>query len=376
MSLPAHPWHTSGGDNTRRGLFDSDVRIAPSPTRRLTARGAVQASMVFDNNNRAFVADMAGWVQAFNADGQLLWHQQLQGGVSASPAVDRGTDRLFLGTHLGWVYALQNSTGAIQWKKEIPTKNDPRILSDLLALPEHKLVVLSSWGGRFHALDSADGTTKFSWDAGISPYASASADRAETIYCLRAVPEEGLQFVRVSPEGQETILHRQPGEGRPANRQLVAAAAVLDETRRVIYFVANTDRESVLVAWSGQEDKALWTRPFSGSVQGTPAVADDGAIVVADLAGVAHAVAPDGSDRYRYPSGCEYLLTGAVCARNGQVFLGDPLGRIHVISRDGRGQTIFETPRAIQSRPSFDRSGNLHVPCTDRQVYVFPNLGG
>jgi outer membrane protein assembly factor BamB len=316
---------------------------------------------------------MAGWICAFEAEGKSLWRRQLKGGVWASPAVDPESDRLFAGTLSGWVYALDTSSGAIQWRREIPTKSDPRILSDLLYLPKQKRIVLSSWGGRFHALAALDGAGQYSWEAGISAGAAASADASGVIYCLRAVWEQGIQLVRVSSKGQETILHRQAATDRPARRLIVAAAPVLDEVRRRIYFITNTGRAVLLKAWSQEEDKLLWVCPGSNSIQATPAVMEDGTVVFADLAGWVQAVAPDGSSRYRYASGSEYLLAGPVCEAGHTVIVGDPVGQLHVINKEGLGRVVFEAPRAFQARPSFDRMGNLHVPCTNRRVYVFGN---
>jgi hypothetical protein len=46
---------------------------------------------------------------------------------------------------------------------------------------------------------------------------------------------------------------------------------------------------------------------------------------------------------------------------------------LHAVGSEGQGQVIFETSRAIQARPSFDRRGNLYLAAMDRQVYVFRN---
>ncbi len=366
-------WSTSGGENSRRGLFAGAVQPGHQPLRRLPAQGAVQAAVVFDSQGRAYVADMAGGVEAFTDDGRRIWEQRLTGGISATPAIDPDGGLLFVGTHTGWIYALAAANGNVVWKKEIPTKSDARILSDLLYLPRQKTVVLSSWGGRFHLLDARSGEVTHSWDAGISPSAGAMADDDEMVYCVRTVWPQGVQCVRISAEGKETILFEQPGKHRPANRLLVAAAPVWDARRKIVYLVVNSDREAALHAWSAASAKLMWKYQFSAAVGATPAVANDGTIVVADMAGFVHALAPDGSTRYRYATGCEYLLAGGVCDNRGVVFIGDPLGMIHCIQPNGLGQPIFEAPRAIQARPSFHARGNLFVPATDRQVYVFAN---
>lgn len=369
----ARVWTAAGGPG-RAGLFPGPVQLAPEPARRLAARGAVQASVVFDEQDRVFVADMAGWVQAFARQGGALWQRQLAGGVSASPAVDVEGGRVFIGTHAGWVYALQSADGAVLWRRSLPTKSDARILSDLLYLPAQQSVVLSSWGGQFHALDAASGETKHTWDAGLWPQVGASADVQGNLYYLRARRGEGVAFFRIAPDGKETVLHNQSESRRGAQRMAAAAAPVLDETRGVAYFIANGDRDCGVHAWSLREQRLLWKRSLPRTVMATPALGPTGNLLLADMAGALNALAPDGASIFTYLSGADYFLSSPVCAGDGHAFVGDPLGRLHVVDPSGKGGPLFESPRAIQARPAFDRWGNLYVPATDRTVPVFRNL--
>jgi outer membrane protein assembly factor BamB len=366
-------WFTEGGGNARRGLFRGRVEIAAKPVRTLTAQASVQTSVVFDPNGRAFIADMSGGVQAFTPEGRRLWHKQLEGGISATPVVDPIGKMLFAGTHAGRAFALDANNGAVAWRTEIPTESDARILSDLLYLPRGRVIVLSSWGGRYLYLDAESGKERHSWDAGISPASGAAADDEDNVYCLRAVRQSGVQLVRIDADGKESVLYSQAEKGRPSNRLLVSAAPVLDRERRVLYFIANDTHEGNLHAWSLESNRIAWSREFSAAVRATPAVAEDGTVVIADLRGDLHALAPGGSRLYRYASGADFFLAGGVCDLSGTVFVGDPLGMVHEIPLNGSGRQMFEIPRSVQARPSFDAAGNLYIAATDRKVYVFRN---
>ena len=373
-SKPSPVWVMAGGAASRAGRFVGAVRIGAKPARRIAAHGAVQASTVFDAEGRVFVADMAGWVQAFANTGTQVWQRQLDGAVSATPAVDLAAGRVFVGTQTGWVYALRTGDGGVLWRRRIPTKSDARIVSDLLWLTTQQRIVLSSWGGRFVSLEAATGEIAHSWEAGISPQAGASADASGNCYCLRAVRAEGIEFVRVAPDGEEHVLHRQPEGRRGASRMVVAAAPVLDESRAVAYFVVNGGHDGALHAWSLQETRPLWHRSFPRMVVSTPALRADGALMLAGMDGAVHAVTAEGASLFRHETGAEYLLAGPVCDDRGTAFVGDPLGRLHEIDLEGTGRLVFETARSLQARPSFDRPGQLHLPGTDRTVYVFRNL--
>lgn len=365
-------WTTAGGDATRRGAFNAVVAIAPTPARQLPATGAIHAPVVFDEKGRAFVADMTGQVQSFTPAGRPVWQRKVEGGISAAPVVDADGKMLFAGTHSGWAYGLDAASGAIVWRVEIPTKSDARILSDLLLLPKRGAVVLSSWGGRFVALDRRSGKELQSWDAGISPAAAAAADADENVYCLRAVTKAGVQLVRISGAGQESVLHQQPETDGPANRSLVAAAPAIDPERRRLYCVLNAGLRGALMAWSLDGGSVLWTRRFRAALGTTPAVAPDGMVIVTDMSGIVRSLAPDnGAVSYQYPTGSDYILAGAVCDGGGTAFVADSLGVLHEIRPTGVGRPVFELPRSAQARPSFDSRGNLYVPGTDHRVHVF-----
>ncbi len=305
----------------------------------LGAPAALQAAVVFDDAGTAIVADMSGTVQAFNRDGKILWRAALEGGISATPAVHPNQPLLFAGTHAGWAYALDTVTGKVIWKTALPTQTDPRILSDLLYWPGPQAVVLSSWGERFCALSAATGAELFSWNAGISPGSAACGDTAGNLYCLRAVEGTGTEFVRVTPTGETAVLHAVSAGKQGPRRVLVAAGPVHDPNRGTVYFVANQDQGALFHAWSLKSNALLWTHPLGASVNATPAVANDGSILLTDLAGFAQAISPDGTLLSRYASGCEYLLAGGVAEAGGAFYFGDPLGLLHcvVLVREGDG---------------------------------------
>jgi len=364
-------WQTAGRDETRSGLFPRTVRIRSRPKYFLPAQGAIRASVIFDCEQRVLVADMAGYVQAFSPDGEFLWKTRLNGGISATPVAHPAKPSLFLGTHNGMVYGLETRKGEILWKREIPTQSDPRILADLLYWRTTNVIALSSWGERFYALNADSGAELFSWNAGISPYAAAAADRKGALYCLRAVSKSGVEFISLSPQGKETLLHCAPEDRQGARRALVAAAPVVDEDRGIVFFLVNRDEGSLLHGWSLKTNTLSWSCSLPHPVQATPALWQDGSILVPSMAGIVHAFGPNGVPRFRYASDSEYFLAGGVTDSGDVFYIGDPYGFLHAIDDQGKGKKLFEAKRSIEARPSFNGRGHLYVPCTDRKVYVF-----
>ena len=364
-------WRTAGGDNARRGWFPGAVRWHGRASKHCPALGAVQASAIFDAAGTAFVADMAGSVQAFATKGRRRWQIRLQGGVSATPVLDPSDSMLFVATHTGDVVAVEAATGVIRWRRAIPTRKDPRILSDLLLLPRSNRIVLSSWGGRFFALDAATGEPRHDWDAGISPQSAAAADLEENVYTVRAVSGRGTELVRVGVDGQEAVLHREPEDSRGAGRALVAAAPVVDANRGTLYWVVSRERAGQLLAWSLARGALGWRRELAAPVQAALTLLTDGTVIVGDMAGHVHAFDPEGTRRFERALDCDYLLAGGVSAgADGLPFvIGDPVGVVREVDVQGSMKRLFEATRSIQARPSVDPAGHLHVPCTDGWSY-------
>ncbi|MCP5516890.1 MAG: PQQ-binding-like beta-propeller repeat protein [Verrucomicrobiales bacterium] len=360
-------WRMAGGGAGRGGLFAGEFADVAAGTSPLQARGTVKAPVVFDLRGRCFVADFAGSLSAFLPDGQRAWEASLPGAVSAAPAVTADGAIVVVGTLTGSVLALTTEAGRKLWQRELPTKTDPRILSDLLAMPDDAGVVASSWGGRFWRLDARTGEPQASWDAGIYPQSGAAADRRGNLFLLRAVWEKGVEIVRVTASGEEQVWHCEPEGSRQARRMVVTASPVIDEAAAHLYAVFNRDRDAVLCGFDLRDGARLWRRELPAPVMATPGLPADGGVVVADLAGQVRAFDASGNPRWSYDAGTDYLLAGPVTGTRGgvAVWIGDPLGRVHRIDADGRGAVCFEGGRSCETRASFGPDGRLYVPTTD-----------
>jgi len=361
-------WNCSGADSSRRGLFPKRLKIKTKPIFALQTEATAQASVVFDGDGFCYVADMGGLIQAFLKD-RPVWQTKLNGSIVASPVFCNKPRCIFVATTDGSLYAISPQNGKILFKKNIPTESDPRILSDLLYVEKSEVIVLNSWGGKFYALNANNLEEKFYWDAGITPYAGASSDSDGNIYCLRAAQGRGVEFVKISPNAKETVLYREPEGKRGARRTIVAAAPVIDETKKQIYFIANRDIGSSLCAFSN--DALIWKVGLPNQIQATPTLRADGVLILSDLRGFILGITNDGSLLFQYNTNSDYLIAGGVCEQGGTFFSGDPLGNVHQINERGDGKIIFESSRAILARPSFSPNGNLYIPSTDKKIYVF-----
>lgn len=366
-------WALSGGNPQRTGLFGGPVELPHEPDLRLQMPSSIQAPVIIDTVGRAFVADMAGTVCAFAPDGCLLWRTIVDAGVVAAPGLEPGTDRLFVATVAGSVYSLDGKSGAQLWRSLLPSSSDPRVLADLLVLSQLRRVVASSWGGYFHSLSVETGQSLVTWRAGVSPRAAASAGGDGHVYCIRALPREEVQLLRVDSSGTESVVHAYRPRVRGSGRALVAAAPVIDLQRDRVYAILNEDQEGCLCAFGLTDARLLWRHRLGRAVSATPALGPDGTILVADMEGCLRAIAPDGSMGWVVSSDSEYLLAAPVCDGRGCVTWATPTGILYQTGPDRASRPWFRAARSLQAQPSLAGNGDLYVPCTSGHVFVFGN---
>ncbi len=377
LSLKNSVWHTAGGNNRRDGLNRSSFSLNPKSSTRLKMKGRIKASPIFNHEGMMFIADMEGNIKAWTLEDQPAWSKTLDAGIFSTPTLDLDQNRLFVGTVKGTIYALDGNRGEPIWETSLPSRDDPRILSDLLFLPKHNLLVTSSWGGRYVALDAKTGKESFSWPASWKPYVSASADIHDTFYCVRAqgAPEDSnqsgeIQLLKINPNDQkETVLASQSAKRRYPYSPM--CPPVVDEENGMVCFTAPVETHTELIGISLSDGSEHQRFKIEGHLTATPAITPGGNIIIADMRGVVHCRSREGKLVYRYHTGADYVLSAPVCDHEGAVYVGDTNGVLHAIASDGVGKTVFEVRRGIEARPAFDPMNRLVVATTDGEVHLF-----
>lgn len=362
-------WRTSGGDISRRGLAAIGFVSNPKLLLQLHGNGGLSSSPVFSESGAIFFADMAGGIHSYTPKGEKRWSKEIQGGVQSSPVLNEEDSRLFAATFTGHLYAFDANGGEIIWNVEIPSEADSRILSDLLYLPKENLIILSSWGYKYYAVDAKTGALKNTWDAGSTLYSGASAMDDNSAVLLRVKSskkkeEQAIELLRLHPSQNNTdiLFSISPGQ-KPVNFLKIAAAPVVSLDNKTIYFSANIDANSHIYAYSVEKKQLVWEKTLERHLLTTPALRADGVLVLSDLTGAVKFLSPEKGDfAGSYSTGTYYLLSSPVCDNENNAFVGDIEGKIHAIAPDGKGKVIYDTGRCIQARPAFDPSGRLFVP--------------
>ena len=370
-------WHQGGGEAARTGRTAGHVGARGEPIWALPMTGSVEASPVCDTAGRLYVADTNETVRCFDQHGRRQWEALVPGGVVATPALDGREERLFVGTVRGWVVALRAEDGRELWRQEIPTDSDPRIVGDVLVVEEparkKPRLVVSSWGGRYWALDLEKGRPISQWEAGISPSARAAADAEGNVWSLRAIRKVGVELIRTDPNAKTEVITRVPRGERPVKRQWVVAGPVVDLQRGRVWFCGNRDRDCQIVAVDLRTGRELFRRSWDATVCADPGITARGLLVFGDMQGRLVWVDLEREAIRSLDLDADYVLAGPVCDREANgVWIGLPDGRVIRVRGPGHGvEKITELPRAVVGQLSVRSDGGLVVPCTDHQVYVW-----
>lgn len=99
---------------------------------RFKTQGQIWSSPSFNGDN-VFVGSDDGFLYCLDLDGKLQWRTRLNGKIrSSSPCLSEDKTMIFVGTHNGVMYSLNQSDGKIRWHKHItrPVLSSAALLKD------------------------------------------------------------------------------------------------------------------------------------------------------------------------------------------------------------------------------------------------------
>jgi outer membrane protein assembly factor BamB len=239
---------------------------------------------------------------------------------------------------------------------------------------------------------SPDGSLRFRYSGADRFYATAAIDRGGNVI----VGNHDGSVVSLTPNGQvrwrrvlgapvdasATIdedgtiyvaadgLHAlDPSTG--VDRFHVASAGALRTTpaihpARLVVFGTADGR---VVAARCDGGAVAWEHALGGSTDSSPAIADDGTIVIGDDLGHVTALDASGAVRWQVTTDGDVRATPAITT-NGTVIVGSDDRRIYGIS--ARGEVLFrvQTSGRVRASARIDREGRIYVGSQDDFLYV------
>lgn len=113
-----------------------------------------------------------------------------------------------------------------------------------------------------------------------------------------------------------------------------------------------------------------WRFTMSETAEGAPAVAPDGAIVLASWRdGVLYCVAPDGTERW-HAQLAENQRASPSVGEGGTVYIGTSDGKLDAFSPDGKLEWSCQTTGSIESAPAVGSDGTIYLTVARGTLYA------
>jgi eukaryotic-like serine/threonine-protein kinase len=284
---------------------------------------------------------------------RLVWQVSMQGAIGVMPVIVGGT--VYVADASGLVVALDESTGAARWTRELgsPVNASPALAGDLL--------ILGTDDGQVIALNHATGDIVWDEHKGSA---------------VRGAPAVvgAVAFVG-SNDGNVYALDVATGNERWATQLGAPVTRGVAVSDGVVYAGATGGIFAALDATTGDK---RWARTDLGAGEvATPMVADGLAFVASGLleVGSSDRISAldirDGTDRWRFAAPDQQPLYGGAVAA----------GSVYVSSNDGDVYRLDEVTGAVASGWPFHTGGGvgylaglvdgvLYIPSGDRFIYA------
>jgi outer membrane protein assembly factor BamB len=117
-----------------------------------------------------------------------------------------------------------------------------------------------------------------------------------------------------------------------------------------------------------------WRYPTGGHVSSAPALLPDGTVVAGSQDNLVYAIGPDGTKRWDFRAGNDVESAPAV-ADDGTIYVGSDDEKLYALSPTGQLLWAFNTGGDIRASPAVGLDGTIYVGAFDAQMYAIRKDG-
>lgn len=277
------------GDKVATAAADGTVTLWDEATGKLAVRIDARmklASGVGSADGRVVVVSTKGEVLAFDSAGKELWKTSVAGEVIAPPSLAAGV--AVLRTSDGRVFALDLADGKRRW---VYQRTSPvlTLRSEAGVVATRTEVVAGYPGGKLIALDLQDG--KLTWEATLAQ--PRGATELERISDVGGVPLiESGRICAAAYQGKIACFEIS-SSNLIWSREISSAHSIAADAR---YFFA-TDVDGNVVALDRASGANIWKQDKLLRRKLTAPVVVNGSVVVGDIEGYLHVIAPEDGEK-------------------------------------------------------------------------------
>jgi outer membrane protein assembly factor BamB len=327
---------------------------------------SIAASPVIASDGTIYLAATDGQLLALSAQGSRNWEFQAEESLFATPSLD-ASGRLYFGDLAGWFYSLA-ADGTLRWKYRLSDGTDNRILGSPAVTPEGVSFV-AAWNNGLYSF-SPDGNLR--WRARLNglPTSAPALDDLGNIYiaCLDSFDPTYITVHKLAPTSSVPLWSSRQPLGTGSSR--VISTPAIDTARGRLYVGACTATAGVVIALDLSGGEVVFRKPLPKGILSSPAVRDDGVILVGCLDGRLYALDPEtGAEHWVFQADAPYVFGSPIVDRIGNVYVGDSDGTVYSISREGTRLWQLISDSNIESAPVV-HAGRLYVTSFDSCLYV------
>jgi outer membrane protein assembly factor BamB len=174
----------------------------------------MDSSPAIDLDGTLFIGTYDGTLVAISADGTIKWEysitdevvvgsETLDNRVLTSPAISPLGEVVF-GSGNGFLYSVQTTNGALQWKTQFPEEMD-----SAPAIDADGNIYVATRAGFFYKLD-AEGIEEWSNTVGDVFFSSPLIDKKGLVYLVAFAGENNSVVLAFDAEGNDTWIHTIP----------------------------------------------------------------------------------------------------------------------------------------------------------------------
>ncbi|HEX8917446.1 MAG TPA: PQQ-binding-like beta-propeller repeat protein, partial [Chloroflexota bacterium] len=359
----AQPWPTFHGNQTRNGATTLSGPTSGTALNEWTVSAPVQSSPAVDAAGTAYIGDNNGYVYAFNPSKPSgpLWSFKTGAALKAnanvavksSPTLSADGKTLFVGSDDGSVYALNTADGTKKWSVDLggPVDGSP------LLSPDGTVIYAANVNGILTALHSSDGS--FAW-------------QVKTVYIGSAITGS----VTLSPDGGTLYVATYIGvlygipvsanqAGSPTAYYLDGPAVTTPAVDQAGNIYVATQKGSVMSFNPGTvQPRWTFTVPNLTPALSTPAISGNTVVFGDGNQNVYGLNASNGQQIWIAHTGGPVGSSPAISGNN-MVYVGSDDGTVYALRLDtGSSVWVRASGAAVSSSPAIGADGSLWVANT------------
>jgi len=302
------------------------------------------AAAIMSNGNLVF-GNSDNKVICLGPSGNHIWTYAVDNQVIEAPAVDPGSDRVYVGTVNGSVYGL-NSNGGQIWIKDIQTP----VGGDVVF--KNNIVYVAGFNGGLWALNPDNGNTL--WEANLPSNIMGSP----------AIAADGTVYIGCQDNSLYAVKDGSVQWSIPTGGEVWSTPAIaLDQT---IYFGSNDGWLYAIKA----DGSTKWVEEVVGQLWGRPWISDDGFVYVASTTKYVTKFETNFGGMIWETKTEGISKSSPVQDEEGTIYVGTTGGKIFALEPEaGEVKWTYQVGNTIHATPKV-QNGMVYFGSTDRNFYA------